>query len=165
MRSSNITFAFWYSTFHLTFEPIITFFQIFLCNDFYLIYFTMNSPSPENKSSNQEIKISHHNTASKSTVHLLPCKVECEGVEGCSSAKVDTYFAPVIRATNETIHLSTAKGCDGKPNQVYTATFRGRRLKGVNIAIPDGLTGVMLRELNQSHGDEVCVAYIIYRLN
>ena len=100
----------------------------------------MNTLSSENESSiNQEIKISHHHTASKSTVHLLPCKVECEGVEGCSSAKIDTYFAPVIRATNETIHLSTAKDCADKPIQVCTATFRGRRLKGVNIAIPEVL--------------------------
>ncbi len=122
----------------------------------------MNTLSSENESSiNQEIKISHHHTASKSTVHLLPCKVECEGVEGCSSAKIDTYFAPVIRATNETIHLSTAKDCADKPIQVCTATFRGRRLKGVNIAIPEGLTGVVLREPDQSHGDEVCVCVCV----
>ncbi len=112
----------------------------------------MDTPSPEKSVPSQEIRINTSNPPSTSTVHLLPCKVECKGEDDCSSAKVDTYFTPTIRPTNETINLSTSAE---KQQKVYTATFRGRGLKGVTAAVPDGFTGVVLKEINQSSEEEV----------
>ena len=117
----------------------------------------MSSSSPEGGHSGQEIRIkSDYPPPKSSSVHLLPCKVECEGVDGCGPAGVDTYFTPVIRETDETAKLTVAKEDRGDMNQVYTATFRGRRLKGVKVKVPEGFSGCVLKEPNQSHGDEVC---------
>ena len=112
-------------------------------------------PSREIKLKSSTLKVSNP------SVHLLPCRVECDGVrdevgEGCGPAKVDTYFAPVIRESNERIRLSTTASKDEELSPVYSATFRGRRLKGVKVNTPNGFVGCILKETNPSHGDEVC---------
>ena len=97
---------------------------------------------------------------SKVTLHYLPCKVE-SGFEGDTSkdsssergrrpAEVDCYFEPVIREGSGTARL------DRESSQVLTATFRGRQLKGVEISVPEGYRGVVLREQGTvSHDSQV----------
>lgn len=107
---------------------------------------------------NQEIRIKKREVCPTSSVHLLPCKIVCDSEDGCDPARVDTYFTPVIRPTNEAVNLSTATDATGSvSSQVFTAPFRGRGLKGVKVNVPEGFSGYVLRESSQSPADQVCV--------
>lgn len=120
----------------------------------------MSSPGAQQT---QSISIHSGGETSKVTLHYLPCKVEC-GVEddvtketgslntekGRRPAEVDCYFEPVIRSGSGTINLGR------ESHQILTATFRGRQLKGVEINVPDGYRGVVLREQSMvSHDSQV----------
>ena len=67
--------------------------------------------------------------------HLLPCKVHCKCSEEDSTcnhpAKVEMYFDPVIR---------------GDPDKGYSATMRGRLLRGALLDVPEGCTGKVMKE-------------------
>lgn len=84
--------------------------------------------------------------SSHSSVHLLPCKLHCScesqdnaDENECShSARVDEYFAPVIREVEGEERGALGGRC--------TASFRGRPLQGVLLAVPDGYTGALLQE-------------------
>lgn len=114
----------------------------------------MSSPS------SQSISIRGCRETSEVSLHYLPCKVECD-CEGDTSkdassgrgrrpAEVDCYFEPVIREGSGTIRLGR------ESSQVLTATFRGRPLKGVEISVPEGYRGVVLREQGTvSHDSQV----------
>ena len=114
----------------------------------------MSSPS------SQSISIHGGRETSEVSLHYLPCKVECD-CEGDTSkdassergrrpAEVECYFEPVIREGSGTIRLGR------ESSQVFTATFRGRPLKGVEISIPEGYRGVVLREQGTvSHDSQV----------
>lgn len=113
------------------------------------------------KMSSQSISIHGGKETSEVTLHYLPCKVEtdCEGDNpkdpsserrGRRPAEVDSYFEPVIREGSGTIRMGT------ESSQVLTATFRGRPLKGVEISVPEGYRGVVLREQGTvSHDSQV----------
>ena len=81
-------------------------------------------------------------------VHLLPCKIQAVSRDSEQTAqapaKVDHFFDPVIRRGNE------------GGSEVYTAAFRGRPLQGVEVAVPQGYTGVVLKECSLSNS-EVCM--------
>ena len=67
------------------------------------------------------------------------------------TADVDCYFEPVIREGSGTVNLG---GESSSP--VLTATFRGRQLKGVEVGVPAGYRGVVLREQGAiSHDSQV----------
>lgn len=116
--------------------------------------------SAEVKIPSRQIRVNSSTLLSRNSnpsIHLLPCRVECDGVrdeggEGCTPAKVDAYFAPVIRESNERIQISTI---DKELSPVYSATFRGRRLKGIKVSIPNGFVGCVLKECNPSNDDQV----------
>ncbi len=109
--------------------------------------------SSEKSFSSQPIEIITSKSQINSTLHLLPCKVECVSEEGVCSAKVTDFFTTVQRLSTETVTLSTA---NREAHQVYTATFRGRGLKGVRVSVPDHSAGVVLKEINHSSQNEVC---------
>lgn len=110
--------------------------------------------------SHQPISILGGRETSSVSLHSLPCKVECE-VEGSVSkeatsergrrtAQVDSYFEPVIRDGSGTTFLGN------QSSQILTATFRGRQLKGVEVTVPEGYRGVVLREQGTvSHDSQV----------
>ncbi|XP_072839883.2 ribonuclease H2 subunit C [Pogona vitticeps] len=62
-------------------------------------------------------------------LHLLPCRVEHDG-----DAAVRRYFAPAIRRPDP-----------GDPD-VSSVSFRGRSLKGIRTAVPEGYVGLVLEE-------------------
>ena len=113
------------------------------------------------KMSSQSITIHGGKETSEVTLHYLPCKVEtdCEGDtpkdpsserRGRRPAEVDSYFEPVIREGSGTIRMGM------ESSQVLTATFRGRPLKGMDISVPEGYRGVVLREQGTvSHDSQV----------
>ena len=114
----------------------------------------MSSPS-------QSVSIQVARDTSKSTLHYLPCKVECKAEgetpkdssseRGRREARVDCFFEPVIREGNGTVRLNKEPS-----QQVLTATFRGRPLKGVEVNVPEGYRGVVLREQGTlSHDSQV----------
>ena len=114
----------------------------------------MSSPT---LSTPQSISIHGGRETSGASLHYLPCKVEC-GVDGDvttsergrRSAEVECYFEPVIRKGSGSTNLGNTSP------QVLTATFRGRQLKGVEITVPDGYRGVVLREQGTvSHDSQV----------
>eukprot|EP00040_Diaphanoeca_grandis_P009943 m.50955 g.50955 ORF g.50955 m.50955 type:complete len:183 (-) comp21367_c1_seq1:59-607(-) len=79
------------------------------------------------------------------TMHLMPCSIASQG-----RANVTDFFESVIRKeidpsrslfTNYEDVTETPE-TDG----VLTAAFRGRRLRGSNVSIPQGFTGVVLTE-------------------
>ena len=110
--------------------------------------------------SSQSISIHGGRETSAVTLHYLPCQVECD-CEGDTSkdpssergrrpADVDCYFEPVIREGSGTIRMGR------ESSQVLSATFRGRPLKGVEISVPQGYRGVVLREQGTvSHDSQV----------
>lgn len=111
-------------------------------------------------SNSQSISIHSGRETSEVTLHCLPCKVEtdCEGdtskdpgaERGRRPAEVDRYFEPVIREGSGTIRMGT------ESSQILTATFRGRPLKGMEISVPEGYRGVVLREQGTvSHDSQV----------
>lgn len=114
----------------------------------------MSSPS------SRSISIHGGRETSGVTLHYLPCKVECDcagdtskdpsSERGRRPAEVDCYFEPVIREGSGTIRMGT------ESSQILTATFRGRPLKGVEIGVPEGYRGVILREQGTlSHDSQV----------
>ncbi|XP_077526023.1 ribonuclease H2 subunit C-like [Haemaphysalis longicornis] len=60
-------------------------------------------------------------------VHFFPCDIEHRG-----AAKMTTYFSP---------HVETV---EGQP-EVLKSQFRGRPLKGRELALPDGYAGIVAR--------------------
>ncbi|XP_059050262.1 ribonuclease H2 subunit C [Achroia grisella] len=60
------------------------------------------------------------------SVHFMPCKVEEDG-----PANVRKYFEPYIKEDE---------------NGDLSATFRGRQLDGVKMALPDGYRAVVITE-------------------
>ena len=104
----------------------------------------MSSPT------SQAISIHQGRETSAASLHYLPCKVECEvggsaskettSERGRKTAEVDCYFEPVIRGGSGSVNIGR------ESHQVLTATFRGRQLKGVEVSIPEGYRGVVLRE-------------------
>ncbi|KAH9574481.1 hypothetical protein CY35_01G060000 [Sphagnum magellanicum] len=73
---------------------------------------------------------------SENAMHLLPCCINYTG-----PAEVSTYFKPTEMGLNE-------EGIEMKK-----AAFRGRRLMGSTLTIPDGYQGfVMNKEPHQSSG-------------
>ena len=95
------------------------------------------------------------------SMHLLPCRVDyvVEGDSGCGSARVSSFFDPVVRDTNDTVSVS------GEKVPLYGATFRGRMLRGVELKVPDGYQGVVLREeKGSSHAVGVGAPACMYAL-
>ena len=101
---------------------------------------------------------------SGSSLHLMPCKIHCtcdkeENTSCRHPASVDTFFDPVMRKT-------PAK--DGMGEE-YSATFRGRPLRGVLLDVAEGYAGQVLRK-SDGHGDlesgmEVCIHCILSLLD
>ena len=80
-------------------------------------------------------------------LHLLPCKVKCtcdaldenEQRRCRHVAKVDDYFTPIISEVNR-----------GDENKQYSASFRGRPLRGAVVDVPEGYRGVVLKDNGNS---------------
>lgn len=97
-------------------------------------------------------------TSSTPSIHLLPCKIQCtcdkEENKLCRHpAKVDTFFDPVVRKTPT---KENGVGCLGDG---YSATFRGRPLRGVLVNIAEGYAGQVLRKSDGELGsglEQVC---------
>ncbi|KAM9740823.1 ribonuclease H2 subunit C [Menidia menidia] len=79
------------------------------------------------------LQVSSVGQAKQEPVHLMPCEIEHNG-----PAKVSEFFT------------STTK--DHK--QEKTVSFRGRGLKGQEIALPQGYTGLVLKEINKPGSDQ-----------
>ncbi|CAH2324985.1 ribonuclease H2 subunit C [Pelobates cultripes] len=71
--------------------------------------------------------------AGPETVHLLPCEIQSEG-----AARVSEYFSPAVR--------------DGEAGK--EVSFRGRVLRGQEVAVPAGFVGVVLKENHKPCSDE-----------
>lgn len=84
------------------------------------------------------IDLSSLQEASQDPMHLLPCEIEYDG-----SANVDNYFTPAIRL---------------RPTE-KVVSFRGRCLRGQEVAVPDGYVGLVLKEDHKpcSEEDDRCV--------
>lgn len=67
---------------------------------------------------------------------------------------MDTFFEPVIRKSGAPGNRGL--GCPGDDNG-YSATFRGRPLRGVLVTVPDDFTGHVLRkrDVPSPHSEEV----------
>ncbi|KAF8783489.1 ribonuclease H2 subunit C-like [Argiope bruennichi] len=65
--------------------------------------------------------------------HLIPCKINYNG-----TTNVSDYFTPFIREQ------------DGH----FTSSIRGHPLKGQKVKIPDGYTGVVLKENKKFTSDD-----------
>lgn len=93
-----------------------------------------------------------------STIHLMPCKIRCtcdqeEGEELCRHpAMVDTFLDPVIRKTAPEGSSNNGVECS---NEGYSATFRGRPLRGQLVTVPDGHMGQVLSKCGRDR-HEVC---------
>eukprot|EP00118_Oscarella_pearsei_P000269 m.4576 g.4576 ORF g.4576 m.4576 type:complete len:143 (+) comp10970_c0_seq2:692-1120(+) len=72
-------------------------------------------------------------------LQLLPCSVETDG-----PAKIEQYFETTVR--------STQTGSESKQN--FTASFRGRPLKGMDVQLPSDYTGVVLEKGEMPLTDE-----------
>ncbi|XP_033853445.3 ribonuclease H2 subunit C isoform X1 [Acipenser ruthenus] len=59
------------------------------------------------------------------SVHLLPCEIEHDG-----PANVGRYFSPAVKETKSEMIVS----------------FRGRGLKGQEVSVPQGYSGMVLKE-------------------
>ncbi|XP_013397498.1 ribonuclease H2 subunit C [Lingula anatina] len=66
--------------------------------------------------------------------HLMPCEIDYNG-----PAKVADYFDTSVRHDQGT---------------VLSATFRGRPLSGKEMQLPDGYTGLLLKELHRPYSEE-----------
>lgn len=76
----------------------------------------------------------HANTTftNKKNIHLLPCKIHYDG-----HARVSEYFIPQqVKEDDE--------------NSTYEASFRGRRLAGKKMKLPENVTGIILRQQSGS---------------
>lgn len=78
-------------------------------------------------------------------LHFLPCKINCtcdqEDNRHCRHpANVDTFLEPVIRKIPA---RESGVGCLG---DCYSATFRGRPLRGVLVNVAEGFTGQILHK-------------------
>lgn len=89
------------------------------------------------------------------SLHLLPCKIQCtcdqEENKFCRHpANVETFFEPVTRKIPAKESGAEYLG-DG-----YSATFRGRPLRGVlvNVADAEGFTGQVLRKCEEASNME-----------
>ncbi|XP_074862037.1 ribonuclease H2 subunit C [Carettochelys insculpta] len=71
------------------------------------------------------LELSALRAAPREVLHLLPCEVEHNG-----SASVARYFTPAIR--------------QGPQDQ--SVSFRGRSLKGQEVAVPQGYVGLVLKD-------------------
>mmetsp|Transcript_7720 Transcript_7720/g.13557 ORF Transcript_7720/g.13557 Transcript_7720/m.13557 type:complete len:165 (-) Transcript_7720:95-589(-) len=67
-------------------------------------------------------------------IHHLPCKIAHDG-----PADVESYFR-----VEETEVSSSVCDEDGKPLPIKSATFRGRKLMGADVLLPEGMFGVVL---------------------
>eukprot|EP00058_Branchiostoma_floridae_P025003 XP_002610493.1 hypothetical protein BRAFLDRAFT_117815 [Branchiostoma floridae] len=67
-------------------------------------------------------------------LHLLPCEIEHTG-----PAQVAQYFTPSIRDNG---------------HGVLQASFRGRELRGGTVSLPEGYTGLVLKEKYKAVSDE-----------
>lgn len=68
-----------------------------------------------------------------SGLHLLPCKIDFDG-----DAKVSNYFVSSIRQEKKSDSESDLAD--------KTASFRGRPLAGRAVTVPEGYTGLILKE-------------------
>lgn len=110
-----------------------------------------------NSSVSSVIKIregKHAEDRSKPCLHLLPCKIQCtcdqEENRFCRHpANVETFFEPVIRKIPAKENGAECLG-DG-----YSATFRGRPLRGVLVNVAEGFTGQILRKSEHSGIEQV----------
>ncbi|XP_078671785.1 ribonuclease H2 subunit C-like [Branchiostoma floridae x Branchiostoma belcheri] len=73
-------------------------------------------------------------TAAAAKLHLLPCEVEHTG-----PAQVARFFTPGVRDSGQ---------------GALQASFRGRELRGENVTLPDGYTGLVLKEKHKAVSDE-----------
>lgn len=71
--------------------------------------------------------------AAQEPMHLLPCEIQREG-----AARVSEYFNRAVR-----------KGDGGKE-----VSFRGRALRGQDVAVPAGFIGLVLKETHKPCTDE-----------
>ncbi|CAG9461514.1 unnamed protein product [Pedinophyceae sp. YPF-701] len=81
-----------------------------------------------------------HGCQEAPAVHCLPCRIEFSGV-----ADVATYFQP-----REVQPEGAQEGSPAEPK--LEAAFRGRRLLGARLAVPDGYQGVILHEKKDVDG-------------
>uniref|UniRef100_V9LH85 Ribonuclease H2 subunit C-like protein n=1 Tax=Callorhinchus milii TaxID=7868 RepID=V9LH85_CALMI len=73
------------------------------------------------------VDLSSLSNAPKEKLHLLPVRIECDG-----AAKVSQYFTPSIRREDESGGV--------------TSSFRGRCLHGLDLDVPEGYIGMVLKE-------------------
>jgi hypothetical protein len=76
-------------------------------------------------------------------VHHLPCKIKYTG-----AARVSTFF----------LVSQSADAGVGAPEQALS-TFRGRRLVGARVPVPDGSRGYVLRRCNDPEEPEAGVEH------
>ena len=79
------------------------------------------------------------NFTNNKNIHLLPCKIHHDG-----QARVSEYFNP--------------QQVDGEGiNAKFEASYRGRRLAGKKVNLPEGVTGIVLRQqTGASIGNQQC---------
>ena len=90
----------------------------------------------------------------KSAVHLLPCRIHHDGF-----ARVSEYFHPQLvssaerGSTGESVKEESAEELDEDEEKerkrkggLLEASFHGRRLVGKTVELPEGVTGVVLRQ-------------------
>jgi len=75
--------------------------------------------------------------AEESTVcHLMPCRVHSTG-----EANVGKYFTPYIQTL-------------GENKEEFKGSFRGKPLNGKTVSVPQGYTGIVLKEPHQTSTEE-----------
>lgn len=72
-------------------------------------------------------------SAARDPVHLMPCQIQRQG-----AAKVNEFFSPAIREAPEGKEVS----------------FRGRVLRGQEVAVPAGYLGIVLKEDHKPCSEE-----------
>ncbi|CAI9620026.1 unnamed protein product, partial [Staurois parvus] len=72
-------------------------------------------------------------SATQEPLHLLPCVIQRQG-----AARVTEYFTPAMREAS-----------GGKE-----VSFRGRMLRGQEVAVPEGYMGIVLKEDNKPFSEE-----------
>ena len=89
----------------------------------------------------------------KNAVHLMPCRIHHDGF-----ARVSEYFHPQLIASAERGSGGSSGGATSEPLEAHEeeerkkkgglleASFHGRRLVGKTVAMPEGVTGVVLRQ-------------------
>ncbi|CAM9634830.1 unnamed protein product, partial [Heterosigma akashiwo] len=74
-------------------------------------------------------------------IQHLPCKIHHDG-----PAEIDKYFLPGEESPDEKQHHQAISEDENAQQTAHISSFRGRRLKGTDISLPDGVVGVVWKE-------------------